>query len=124
MTQDKALKKAARARAAETGESYTRSRRKVALSAGKTATPRRVAVFGASYVGLVTAACFAEIGHQVVVRDIQPDKIAVLRTGGIPIFEPGLAELIARNAERLTFTLDVHEAADNAEVVYVCVDTP
>lgn len=124
MTQEKARKKAARARAAETGESYTRARRKVALSTDKTATPRRVAVFGAGYIGLVTAACFAELGHQVVVRDIQPDKIAVLQSGGVPIFEPGLAELIAKHAERLSFTLDVHEAAANAEVVYVCVDTP
>jgi UDPglucose 6-dehydrogenase len=124
MTQDKARKKAIRARVAATGESYTRARRKIANSQGKTAQPRRIAVFGAGYIGLVTAACFAEIGHQVVVRDIQADKVAVLQAGGIPIHEPGLAEMIARNSERLTFTLDVHEAVDNAEVVYVCVDTP
>ena len=124
MTDDKARKKAIRARVAATGESYTRARRIVAGSPEKTTRPRRVAVFGAGYIGLVTAACFADIGHQVVVRDIQPEKIAALQAGDIPIFEPGLAELIARNSERLTFTLDVHETTVNAEVVYVCVDTP
>lgn len=87
-------------------------------------TGRRVAVFGAGYIGLVTGACLAELGHGVVVRDIDPEKVRILRAGDVPIYEPGLGEMIARNKERLTFTLDVQEALDEAEVAYVCVDTP
>jgi UDPglucose 6-dehydrogenase len=86
--------------------------------------PRSIAVFGAGYIGLVTGACFAELGHQVVVRDVVPEKIAALKAGDIPIYEPGLSDVIARNADRLRFTLDADEAAAGAEVVFVCVDTP
>ncbi|MET7463681.1 UDP-glucose/GDP-mannose dehydrogenase family protein [Nonomuraea sp. NPDC005501] len=85
---------------------------------------RRVTVFGAGYIGLVTGACLAELGHRVVVRDIDPGKVDLLRSGDIPIYEPGLGDMIARNKERLTFTLDLQEALDGAEVAYVCVDTP
>ena len=88
------------------------------------ASPSRVAVFGAGYVGLVTGACLAELGHSVVVRDVLPERIAALQRGEVPIYEPGLAELIARNAERLTFTTDVAEAIDGADFVYVAVGTP
>jgi UDPglucose 6-dehydrogenase len=84
----------------------------------------RVAVFGAGYVGLVTGACFAELGHDVVVRDVVPEKIEALREGRVPIHEPGLDELLRANAGRLRFTLDVAEAVEGAEFVYVCVDTP
>ncbi|MFB7914210.1 UDP-glucose dehydrogenase family protein [Streptomyces sp. NPDC056061] len=86
--------------------------------------PRRIAVFGAGYIGLVTGACFADLGHRVVVRDILPERIDLLRSGDVPFFEPGLGDLILRNKERLSFTLDVREAVRDAEVVYVCVDTP
>src|ERR671935_356770 len=89
-----------------------------------TPQPARIAVFGAGYVGLVTAAGFAELGHVVTVRDVLPEKIETLRAGRVPIYEPGLDELLARNRERLTFTLDVGEAIAGAEFVYVCVDTP
>lgn len=85
---------------------------------------RQVAVFGAGYIGLVTGACLAELGHRVVVRDIDPDKVALLRSGDVPIYEPGLADLIARNKERLSFTTDIAETLDGAEIAYVCVDTP
>ena len=84
----------------------------------------RVGVFGAGYVGLVTGACFAELGHQVVVRDVLADRIERLRAGEVPIFEPGLEELLRRNAERLSFTLDVAEAVDGADFLYVAVGTP
>ena len=84
----------------------------------------RVAVFGAGYVGLVTGACFAELGHDVVVRDVVPDRIATLQAGEVPIFEPGLEELLRRNAERLSFTLDVAEAVAGADLLYVAVGTP
>jgi UDPglucose 6-dehydrogenase len=85
---------------------------------------KRVAVFGAGYVGLVTGACFAELGHEVVVRDVVTEKIDALRRGEVPIYEPGLDELLARNRERLMFTTDVNEAIDGAEFVYVAVGTP
>ena len=84
----------------------------------------RVAVFGAGYVGLVTGACFAELGHEVVVRDIVAAKIDALRGGRVPIHEPGLEELLVSNRERLSFTTDVGEAVANADVVYIAVGTP
>ena len=84
----------------------------------------KVAVFGAGYVGLVTGACFAELGHQVVIRDVVAAKIDGLREGRVPIHEPGLDELIARNGERLGFTTEVAEAVEGADVVYVAVGTP
>ncbi|MFD3422712.1 UDP-glucose dehydrogenase family protein [Streptomyces decoyicus] len=87
-------------------------------------TSRTVAVFGAGYIGLVTGACFAELGHRVAVRDVQPERIRLLNSGDVPIYEPGLGELIAANKERLTFTLDAREALQDAEIAYICVDTP
>jgi UDPglucose 6-dehydrogenase len=83
-----------------------------------------IAIFGAGWVGLVTGACFAELGHEVVVRDVVPEKIEGLRSGEVPFFEPGLGELLERNAGRLDFTLDAAAAASAAELVFVCVDTP
>ena len=84
----------------------------------------QVAVFGAGYVGLVTGACFAELGHDVVVRDVVEAKIDALRRGDVPIHEHGLDELLERNRERLRFTTDVGEAVEGADVVYVAVGTP
>ncbi|MGI8480351.1 MAG: UDP-glucose dehydrogenase family protein, partial [Gaiellaceae bacterium] len=84
----------------------------------------RVAVFGAGYVGLVTGACLADLGHDVVVRDIVLEKIGALRQGDVPIHEEGLSELLDANRERLSFTTDVEEALADADVVYVAVGTP
>jgi UDPglucose 6-dehydrogenase len=84
----------------------------------------RIAVFGAGYVGLVTGACFADLGHDVVVRDVAEDKIDALRNGRVPIHEPGLEELLERNGERLRFTMSVDEALEDADVVFVAVGTP
>jgi UDPglucose 6-dehydrogenase len=84
----------------------------------------RIAVFGAGYVGLVTGACFADLGHDVVVRDIVSEKIAALDRGEVPIHEEGLLELLERNRDRIAFTTDVAEAIEGAEVVYVAVGTP
>ena len=84
----------------------------------------RVAVFGAGYVGLVTGACLADLGHEVVVRDIVEERIDALRRGEVPIHEEGLDELIERNRERLSFTTDVSETVDGTDVVYVAVGTP
>ena len=71
----------------------------------------RIGIFGAGCVGLVTGACFAELGHDVVVRDVVPERIESLRRGEVPFHEPGLDELLARNRERLSFTLDAGEAS-------------
>jgi len=84
----------------------------------------RVAVFGAGYVGLVTGACLADLGHEVVIRDVLSEKIDALHRGEVPIHEEGLAELLERHRERLTFTTEVDEAVDGADVVYVAVGTP
>jgi UDPglucose 6-dehydrogenase len=84
----------------------------------------RVAVFGAGYVGLVTGACLADLGHDVVVRDIVSEKIEALRAGYVPIHEEGLEELLERNRDSLAFTTEVDEALASAEVVYVAVGTP
>ena len=81
----------------------------------------RIGIFGAGYVGLVTGTCFAELGHDVVIRDVVDEKVARLRAGDVPIYEPGLEELLEKNAARMTFTLDVAEAVDGAEFVFVCV---
>ena len=83
-----------------------------------------VGIFGAGYVGLVTGACLAELGHRVTVRDVVPERIEALRAGEVPIYEPGLDELLERNGERLRFTLDVGEAIEGAEFLYICVGTP
>jgi len=83
-----------------------------------------IGVVGVGWVGLVTAACFAEVGHRVVARDIVAEKVEALSRGEITIHEPGLAELLARNAERLTFTTDMGELLDAANLLFVCVDTP
>jgi UDPglucose 6-dehydrogenase len=84
----------------------------------------RIAVFGAGYAGLVTGVGFAELGHTVVVRDIDAAKIDALRAGRVPFFEPGLEELMQRNRDRLRFTLDAAEALEGAKFAFVCVGTP
>jgi UDPglucose 6-dehydrogenase len=83
-----------------------------------------IGVVGVGWVGLVTAACFAELGHPVVARDIVPEKIDALRRGEVPIHEPGLPVLVERNAERLTFTTEIGELLAAARLVFVCVETP
>src|SRR5438874_1907429 len=81
-------------------------------------------VIGAGWVGLVTATCFAELGHEVWVRDVVAEKIETLSRGEVPIYEPGLPELIQKNAERLHWTLDMGDVVANAELLFCCVDTP
>jgi UDPglucose 6-dehydrogenase len=81
-------------------------------------------VIGAGWVGLVTAICFADLGHDVVVRDIVPERVRELEDGRIPIHEPGLAELLEANRERLRFTLDLGDIFERARIAFVCVDTP
>ena len=86
--------------------------------------PEPIGVIGAGWVGLVTAACFAELGHQVVARDIVPEKIEALRAGRVPIHEPGLEQLIEKNRERLTFTTEMDQLLDVARLFFICVETP
>ena len=88
-------------------------------------SPREpIGVIGAGWVGLVTAACFAELGHHVYCRDIVAAKVESLSRGEVPIHEPGLAELVARNAERLHFTTEMADVLPNASLLFCCVDTP
>jgi UDPglucose 6-dehydrogenase len=81
-------------------------------------------MFGAGYVGLVTGACFAELGHEVVIRDVVPERIARLQAGEVPIYEHGLEQVLERNTDRIQFTLDVAEAVRGADFLYVAVGTP
>jgi UDPglucose 6-dehydrogenase len=81
-------------------------------------------VIGAGWVGLVTAACFADLGHDVVVRDVVPERIADLEAGRVPIYEPGLSELLAANRERIHYTLELSDVFADARIAFVCVDTP
>ena len=83
-----------------------------------------VGVIGVGYVGLVTAACFADLGHAVVCLDIKPERIDALRAGTVPIYEPGVDQLLQRNRSRLQFTLDLSEVMERCRIVFVCVDTP
>ncbi|MEM9864185.1 MAG: nucleotide sugar dehydrogenase, partial [Myxococcota bacterium] len=86
----------------------------------------KVCVVGSGYVGLVTGACLAESGNNVVCVDRDPDKIQGLRDGVMPIYEPGLAELVERNAAagRLTFTTDTAEGVRSSKLVFIAVGTP
>ena len=83
-----------------------------------------IGIFGAGWVGLVTAACFADLGHRVIVRDIVPERIERLRAGEVPIYEPGLSELLERNRERMSYTLEVSDVTSEADLLFVCVGTP
>jgi UDPglucose 6-dehydrogenase len=86
----------------------------------------RIAVVGTGYVGLVVGACFAETGNDVICIDKDAAKVQMLRRGKIPIYEPGLAELVHRNAaeRRLTFTRDLEASVKKAEVIFIAVGTP
>ena len=86
----------------------------------------KISIIGTGYVGLVTGACLAEVGNQVVCLDLDTTKIALLNAGGIPIFEPGLEEMVARNraAGRLSFTTDVAYCAAHGDIQFIAVGTP
>jgi len=86
----------------------------------------KIAVVGTGYVGLVTGTCFAETGHEVVCLDVDAKKIETLKGGGLPIYEPGLEELVRRNVKerRLGFTTSYAEAIPGAEIAFIAVGTP
>ncbi|HXO97934.1 MAG TPA: UDP-glucose/GDP-mannose dehydrogenase family protein [Chthoniobacterales bacterium] len=86
----------------------------------------KIAIIGSGYVGLVTGACFAEVGHEVICVDNDERKVKALRNGKVPIYEPGLEQLVQRNvsAHRLHFSGSIEEGVDNSEVVFIAVPTP
>src|SRR5436305_9906809 len=87
--------------------------------------PIRIAVVGSGYVGLVAGACFADLGHQVILVDNDQKKLAALRNGQVPIHEKFLPELLNRHRrQRLTFSDDLKEAARLSSVIFVAVGTP
>jgi UDPglucose 6-dehydrogenase len=86
----------------------------------------KLTLIGTGYVGLVTGACFAEVGHSVVCVDNDAAKVKVLQEGGIPIYEPGLEEMVTRNvaAGRLSFTASTEEGVEKSDVIFIAVPTP
>ena len=86
----------------------------------------KLTIIGTGYVGLVTGACFAEVGHQVVCVDNNAGKVKVLQAGGVPIYEPGLEELVKKNvaASRLSFTTSTAEGVEKSDIVFIAVPTP
>jgi nucleotide sugar dehydrogenase len=85
-----------------------------------------IAIVGSGYVGLVTGACFADVGHHVISVDNDKRKIEALQNGRIPIYEPGLHEVIHRNvsSHRLRFTGNIRDAVENSEIIFIAVPTP
>ena len=89
-----------------------------------TARREPIGVIGTGYVGLVTAAGFAHLGSEVYCIDIDADKVARLRAGEIPIYEPGLAEMVEANRERMHFSTQIADALEHARLLFVAVGTP
>jgi UDPglucose 6-dehydrogenase len=87
---------------------------------------KQISVVGVGYVGLVTAACFSDLGNKVIAIDVDEERVAGLKRGELPIYEPGLEELVERNvaAGRLAFTTSYEEALKDCEFVFICVGTP
>jgi UDPglucose 6-dehydrogenase len=86
----------------------------------------KITVIGTGYVGLVTGTCLAEVGNEVLCLDVDPNKIEILKSGGIPIFEPGLEDMVKRNvaAGRLSFTTDIEESVAFGQIQFIAVGTP
>ena len=85
-----------------------------------------ISIIGSGYVGLVTGACFADVGHRVICVDNDAEKVKQLKAGEIPIYEPGLEEIVHRNvsAQRLHFTGNIQEAVERSQIIFIAVPTP
>src|SRR4051812_32876968 len=86
----------------------------------------KITIIGTGYVGLVTGACFAQVGHRVICVDCDSAKVELLRGGGIPIYEPGLEDLVKTNTAegRLSFTTSTEEGVGNSDIIFIAVPTP
>ena len=86
----------------------------------------KVSIIGTGYVGLVTGTCFAEVGHKVICVDCDAEKVKLLQQGGVPIYEPGLEELIQKNVASggLTFTTSTREGVEKSDIIFIAVPTP
>ena len=86
----------------------------------------KITIIGSGYVGLVSGACLAEVGNEVLCVDLDAAKIGILNNGQLPIFEPGLLEMVQRNREagRLRFTTDVKQSVEFGEIQFIAVGTP
>ena len=86
----------------------------------------KLTIIGTGYVGLVTGTCFAEVGHQVICVDNNQDKVKLLQAGGIPIYEPGLEEMVKKHVAngRLRFTASTKDGVENSDIIFIAVPTP
>ena len=86
----------------------------------------KITIVGTGYVGLVTGTCFAEVGNDVLCLDLDPRKIDILKSGSIPIYEPGLKEMVSRNVaeRRLRFTTSIEESVEFGDIQFIAVGTP
>ncbi|WP_226535477.1 UDP-glucose dehydrogenase family protein [Fictibacillus halophilus] len=84
----------------------------------------KLGIFGVGYVGLVTAVCLADKGHSIFIHDTAKEKIATLQSGGVPIFEEGLEQILHQNRNRLSFTHDARKVISECEIIFICTGTP
>ena len=86
----------------------------------------KLCMIGTGYVGLVSGVCFSDLGNDVICVDKDKNKINLLKKGKVPIYEPGLSELVVKNYrnKRLSFSSDLNESVRNSDVIFICVGTP